>query len=153
MPSLLSEVEDIRLPFGSEYIKKALILLAVSCDEMIQSLIGYDCFIHAGSLIKQSILFSGCDIGAKSQLNRVILDKNCTIAPGTIIGENREQDEERFLGQDGAEASEDGRDEAPSPLRTARLIFMLAALATRPCPVTSPEESRRRRSTRNRAVW
>ncbi|MEC7984868.1 MAG: glucose-1-phosphate adenylyltransferase [Myxococcota bacterium] len=68
----------------------------VSCDQMIQSLIGYDCFIHAGSLLKQSILFSGCDIGTKSQLNRVILDKNCTVASGTIIGEDREKDEERF---------------------------------------------------------
>ena len=68
----------------------------ISCDQMIQSLIGYDCFVHAGSLIKQSIMFSGCDIGARSQLNRIILDKNCTIAPGTIIGEDREKDEERF---------------------------------------------------------
>ena len=68
----------------------------ISCDQMFQSLIGYDCFVHAGSIVNESILFSGCDIGSKSRLHRVILDKNCTIEAGTVIGEDREADEERF---------------------------------------------------------
>ena len=58
--------------------------------------IGYDCFVHAGAVVKKSILFSGCDIGAKARINRVILDKNCSIAPGVVIGEDPEADAERF---------------------------------------------------------
>lgn len=68
----------------------------VSAGELRQSLIGYDCFLHAGSVIQESILLSGCDVGARARLQRTILDKNCTIAPGAVIGESPETDQLRF---------------------------------------------------------
>ncbi|MBL8621055.1 MAG: glucose-1-phosphate adenylyltransferase [Myxococcales bacterium] len=58
--------------------------------------LGYDCFIHAGTELAESVVLSGCDIGAGCQLRRVILDKNCKIEPGTVIGYDPEADRARL---------------------------------------------------------
>src|SRR5437868_3470067 len=42
-----------------------------------ESVIGYDCFVHAGAVIEDTIVLSGCDIGRGARLHRVLLDKNC----------------------------------------------------------------------------
>ena len=68
----------------------------VSVDILEKSLIGYDCFLHAGAEVRGCILFSGCDIGSKSRISKVIMDKNCSIEAGCIIGEDLEKDRERF---------------------------------------------------------
>ena len=68
----------------------------VSSGELKESLIGYDCFLHAHSSVLESILLSGCDIGSYARLHRTILDKNCTIAAGAILGEDPERDRQRF---------------------------------------------------------
>ena len=68
----------------------------VSSSVVRNVLLGYDCFVHAGSVVERSIVLSGCDIGAGSRLTRVILDKNCKIEPGTVIGENEDEDRARF---------------------------------------------------------
>ena len=59
-------------------------------------MLGYDCFVHAGSNIEESVILSGCDIGRGSQLHRVLLDKNCKIDPGASIGQDPELDRQRF---------------------------------------------------------
>jgi glucose-1-phosphate adenylyltransferase len=61
-----------------------------------ESVIGYDCFIHAGATVADSIILSGCDIGRGARLRRVLLDKNCKIEPGCVIGEDPALDAERF---------------------------------------------------------
>ena len=68
----------------------------VSSAELVESLIGYDCFLHANSSVHESILLSGCDVGAKARIRKVIMDKNCTIAPGAVLGEDLELDKQRF---------------------------------------------------------
>jgi glucose-1-phosphate adenylyltransferase len=68
----------------------------VSSARIARVLLGYDCFVHAGSSVEESIILSGCDIGANAQLRRVLLDKNCKIAPGTRIGMDPEEDRRRF---------------------------------------------------------
>ena len=60
------------------------------------SVLGYDCFVHAGALVDDSLVLSGCDIGRGARLHRVILDKNCKIEPGCVIGEDKAADAERF---------------------------------------------------------
>jgi glucose-1-phosphate adenylyltransferase len=57
---------------------------------------GYDCFVHSGARIAESIVLSGCDIGHDARLCRVILDKNCKIEPGCIVGEDLAGDMQRF---------------------------------------------------------
>ena len=68
----------------------------VSSATLRRVLLGYDCFVHAGAVVEESIVLSGCDIGAGSRLHRVMLDKNCKIEPGTVIGERPEEDRARF---------------------------------------------------------
>jgi glucose-1-phosphate adenylyltransferase len=69
-------------------------IVASACVD--ETVIGYDCFIHAGANVVDSIILSGCDIGAGAKLRRVMMDKNCKVEPGTIIGQNPDQDRERF---------------------------------------------------------
>lgn len=59
-------------------------------------LLGYDCVVHSGSVIEESLAISGCDIGAGARLRRVLLDKNCRIEPGAVIGYDPEADRARF---------------------------------------------------------
>ncbi|HEY4244099.1 MAG TPA: glucose-1-phosphate adenylyltransferase [Kofleriaceae bacterium] len=61
-----------------------------------ESVISYDCFVHAGADVCDSVILSGCDIGAGARLRRVLLDKNCKIEPGCVIGEDPVSDRERF---------------------------------------------------------
>ena len=68
----------------------------VASAELYEVLMGYDCFVHKGAVITDSVMLSGCDIGAGARLHRVLLDKNCKIEPGAIIGQDAEADRERF---------------------------------------------------------
>ena len=61
-----------------------------------QAMIGYDCFVHHGASVENSLLMSGCSIGAKTQIRNVICDKNVIIEPGTTIGYDEELDKKRF---------------------------------------------------------
>jgi len=58
--------------------------------------LAYDCFVHAGAAVADSVILSGCDIGRDARLRRVLLDKNCKIEPGCVIGEDPVADRERF---------------------------------------------------------
>lgn len=69
------------------------IVASASLHEVV---LGYDCFVHAGSQIEDSVILSGCDIGANAHIRRVLMDKNCKIDPGTLIGLDEEQDRLRF---------------------------------------------------------
>ena len=68
----------------------------VASASIKDTVLGYDCFVHAGATIDQSLILSGCDIGRGARLKRVILDKNCKIEPGCVIGEDPALDAARF---------------------------------------------------------
>ncbi len=68
----------------------------VASAELSEVLLGYDCFVHAGATIHESVILSGCDIGAGAHLRKVLADKNCKIDPGVVIGEDPEADRARF---------------------------------------------------------
>jgi glucose-1-phosphate adenylyltransferase len=53
-------------------------------------------FIHSHSEVNDSILFHGCNIGRGARLRKVIADKNVTVEDGAVIGEDAEQDAQRF---------------------------------------------------------
>ncbi|MCB9678723.1 MAG: glucose-1-phosphate adenylyltransferase [Alphaproteobacteria bacterium] len=59
-------------------------------------MLGYDCFVHAGARIHDSILLSGCDVGEDVQLDGVLCDKNCAFEKGVRIGVDPEEDRARF---------------------------------------------------------
>jgi glucose-1-phosphate adenylyltransferase len=68
----------------------------VSSATVSETLLGYDCFVHQGSVIEYSVILSGCDIGARAKLRRVLFDKNCKVDPGAEIGIDPVKDRERF---------------------------------------------------------
>ncbi len=68
----------------------------ISSAALHRALVGYDCFVHAGALLEDTILLSGCDVGFRAQLKRVLMDKNCSIDPGASIGVDAAADQERF---------------------------------------------------------
>jgi len=68
----------------------------VASGKLREVVLGYDCFVHAGAVVEDSVILSGCDIGAGAHIKRVILDKNCKIEPGCVIGEDPVADRARF---------------------------------------------------------
>ncbi|MCA9638311.1 MAG: glucose-1-phosphate adenylyltransferase [Myxococcales bacterium] len=58
--------------------------------------LGYDSYVHSRAEVEDSVILSGCNIGARARLRRVLLDKNCSIAPGAEIGVDPEADRRRF---------------------------------------------------------
>lgn len=61
-----------------------------------EAMLGYDCFVHAGADIRDSILLSGCDVGEDALLRGVLCDKNCSFEKGARIGVDPEEDRQRF---------------------------------------------------------
>lgn len=68
----------------------------VQSAELVESVVGYDCFIHAGASVRRSVLLSGCNIGRGAKLHRVLLDKNCRVDPGAEVGIDPAADRARF---------------------------------------------------------
>lgn len=68
----------------------------VSSAVVRHSIVGYDCFVHAGAVVHQALVMSGCDVGAGARIRRAVLDKNCSLDPGAEIGFDAERDRERF---------------------------------------------------------
>jgi glucose-1-phosphate adenylyltransferase len=81
-----AEIDDSLICEGS-------IIASASVREVVLS---YDCFVHAGAEVSDSVILSGCDIGRGAKIRRVLLDKNCKIEPGCVIGEDTNADRERF---------------------------------------------------------
>jgi glucose-1-phosphate adenylyltransferase len=84
--------------FGPAHADDSLICEGsiVASATVRDSVISYDCFVHASADVADAVVLSGCDIGRGARLRRVILDKNCKIEPGCVIGEDRGRDRERF---------------------------------------------------------
>ena len=65
-----------------------------------RSILGFKAHVCHESVIKDSIFLGKARVGAGSRLTKVILDKNVEIAPGTVIGENLEEDRKKFTVSD-----------------------------------------------------
>ncbi len=97
------EYPPARFVRGGEGLPPAEIDDSLVCEGSIissaavrETVLGYDCFVHAGAVVEDSIVLSGCDIGRGARLRRVLLDKNCKIEPGCVVGEDPIADRERF---------------------------------------------------------
>jgi glucose-1-phosphate adenylyltransferase len=79
----------------------------------VDSMVSGGCII-SGALVRHSLLFSNVkvnsyakvqdsvvlpdvDIGRHSRVTKAVVDRGCHIPPGTVIGEDRAEDEERFF--------------------------------------------------------
>ncbi len=52
--------------------------------------------VHASCRLQGALVLPGCEIGPGSRLTNVILDNECRIAEGTVIGEDPQEDQRRF---------------------------------------------------------
>jgi len=52
--------------------------------------------VHSYVRLRDSVVLPSVDIGRYSQLSKVIIDRGCVIPPGTVVGENPEEDARRF---------------------------------------------------------
>ncbi len=68
----------------------------LSGSRVKRSVVFSGCFLHSYSFIKDSVILPHVDIGRDCRITKAIIDKSCVIPPGTVIGENRAEDEERF---------------------------------------------------------
>jgi len=52
--------------------------------------------VHSYASIEDSVILPDVDVGRNCRLKKVVVDKGCIIPPGTVIGENREDDEKKY---------------------------------------------------------
>jgi glucose-1-phosphate adenylyltransferase len=68
----------------------------VSGSTVRRSLLFSDVRVNAYCNIEDSVLLPNANVGSNVTLNRVIVDKNCKIPDGLVVGINPEEDRKRF---------------------------------------------------------
>lgn len=68
----------------------------VSGAAIEHSLVSVDVIVHSYAEVKDSILLPNSDIGRHCRLNKVIVGEGCKIPEGTVIGENLEEDKQKY---------------------------------------------------------
>ena len=68
----------------------------VSAAELRRSLLFSNVRVYAQTVLDESIVFPDVTIGRKCRIHRAVIDRGCQIPDGTVIGENPEQDAQRF---------------------------------------------------------
>jgi glucose-1-phosphate adenylyltransferase len=68
----------------------------LSGGQVKDSILGRNVFVHSWSLVTDSILLDGVEIGRHARIRKCIIDKNVRIPPGTVIGFNPDDDRARF---------------------------------------------------------
>lgn len=68
----------------------------ISGSVVKQSILGHGVHVHSHTIIEQSVVMGGTDIGKNCRIKRVIFDQEVVVADGTVIGEDPEFDRHRF---------------------------------------------------------
>jgi glucose-1-phosphate adenylyltransferase len=53
--------------------------------------------VHSYAHLEDSVVLPDVDIGRHCRIRKAVLDRGCAIPPGTVIGEDREQDARRYF--------------------------------------------------------
>ncbi len=80
-----------------------------------RSVISPKVVLHTGSLVEDSVLLHGVDVGRGAVIRRAIIDKNVRIPPGTHIGVDPDADRARFHVSDHGIVVIGKGDEVPPP--------------------------------------
>ena len=64
--------------------------------EVNRSLLFSNCRVHSYSRVNLSVLLPDTTIGARARLTRCVVDSDCDIPPGMVVGEDPEEDARRF---------------------------------------------------------
>ncbi|MEO9654396.1 glucose-1-phosphate adenylyltransferase [Marinomonas sp.] len=68
----------------------------VSGSTVEKSILFNNVRVNSYSHVNRSVILPRCDIGRNCRLTKVVLDSDCRLPEGTIIGENAQEDAERF---------------------------------------------------------
>jgi len=68
----------------------------VSGSKIVHSLLSNNVRIHSYSLIKDSVLLPNVTVGRNCRINNAVIDSDCRIPEGTVIGEDIEADRKHF---------------------------------------------------------
>ncbi len=68
----------------------------VSGSTVEQSILFNNVRVNSYSHVNESVILPRCDIGRHCRLNKVVVDSDCRIPEGTVIGEDPQQDSARF---------------------------------------------------------
>ncbi|MBD3775936.1 MAG: glucose-1-phosphate adenylyltransferase, partial [Thiotrichales bacterium] len=68
----------------------------ISGARIKRSVISSGSRIHSYSLIKDSVVLPRVEVGRGCRIQNAVIDKGTVIPPGTIIGEDPEEDRKRF---------------------------------------------------------
>lgn len=68
----------------------------ISGSSVKRSLLSNNVRIHSYSTIKDAVILPNVDIGRNCRLKKVIIDRDCKIPPGTVIGYDHAQDAKQF---------------------------------------------------------
>ena len=52
--------------------------------------------VRSGASLDQAVVLPDVDVGTGCRLTRVVIDRGCALASGTVIGEDAEADARRF---------------------------------------------------------
>ncbi len=73
----------------------------ISGGHVSRSLLFSNVKVHSYASIEDTVVLPGVEIGRHCRLKKVIVDEGCVLPPGTVIGENPEEDGKRFYISDG----------------------------------------------------
>jgi glucose-1-phosphate adenylyltransferase len=68
----------------------------ISGAEVRHSLLFSNVVVHQGSLLQDCVVLPDVEIGQNCRLRKVVVDRYCRIPDGMVIGENLQEDAERF---------------------------------------------------------
>ena len=68
----------------------------VSGAHIRRSLLSTDVKVHSYSMIEDAVILPRCDVGRHARLRKVILDENCRVPEGLVVGEDADLDAQRF---------------------------------------------------------
>jgi glucose-1-phosphate adenylyltransferase len=68
----------------------------ISGAEVRHSLLFSNVVLNAGSYLEDCVVLPDVEVGKNCRLRKVVVDKFCRIPDGMVIGENPEEDAERF---------------------------------------------------------
>ena len=69
--------------------------------EVVRTMLFNNVRVHSHALVRWSVLLPGVQIGRNVRLNKTIIDRDCIIPDGMVIGEEPEEDAKRFYRTEG----------------------------------------------------
>jgi glucose-1-phosphate adenylyltransferase len=68
----------------------------ISGSAVVDSLLFSNVRVHSYSQVNASVLLPEVEVGRHCRISRAVIDRGCRIPPGTVIGEDPDEDARRF---------------------------------------------------------